>query len=140
MLSELFSYTKSDPPPDDVDSTQCTLRYLEACNQLFERGLLSHERVHNKDTTLIENVQHGYQFFCDWLDDIVKNCKVSVRLSLYDLRPFLFLYNIKQSQNLMTLTQIRKSFSLGRVSFKGSFYVHDQHDVLITIQVLNDKL
>ena len=72
VLSELFSYTKSDPPPADLDSTLCTLRYLESCNQIFEKGLLSHERVHKKDTSVIQNIEQVYGYFCDWLDNIFK--------------------------------------------------------------------
>lgn len=72
MLTELFSYTKSDPPPTDVDSTRCTLQYLESCNLLFEKGFLSHERVQNVDSKIIKNIQVGFKFFCDWLDNIIE--------------------------------------------------------------------
>ena len=45
VLTELYTYISSDPKPADVKETECTLRYLEACNLLFEKGLLSHNKV-----------------------------------------------------------------------------------------------
>ena len=59
--------------PIDVESTKCTLKYLESCNLIFEQGLLSHERVKEKDAKILINIQQGYSLLCDWLDNIVKN-------------------------------------------------------------------
>ena len=75
MLTENFSHTKSIPLPADVDSAHCTLRYLEACNLIFEKGLLSHEHVKSSDSEILENVQLGLKFFCDWLDNILESGK-----------------------------------------------------------------
>ena len=75
MLTEIFSHTKAVPPPADVDSARCTLRYLESCSLIFEKGLLSHERIMTVDSKIIENVQAGFEFFCDWLDEILENGK-----------------------------------------------------------------
>ena len=66
VLSELFSYTRPDPSPADVDWW---------CNRSFEKGLLSHEHVHKKDTSVIQSIEQGYGFFCDWLDGIFKSGK-----------------------------------------------------------------
>jgi hypothetical protein len=38
---------------------------------LFERGLLSHDRVHVKDIKVIENVKVGYSFFSGWLSNLL---------------------------------------------------------------------
>jgi hypothetical protein len=73
VLSELHSHVKSHPPPLEIESTSYTLRYLESCNLVFERGL-SHERIHTSDRKVLHNIQ-GYIFFCDWLDDILKKGK-----------------------------------------------------------------
>lgn len=32
VLTELYSYISSDPKPPDLKQTECTLKYLEACN------------------------------------------------------------------------------------------------------------
>jgi hypothetical protein len=47
-----------------------TLSYLEACNKIFERGLLSHEKVTSPGHQVILNIQEGYKFFKKWLDEI----------------------------------------------------------------------
>ena len=62
---------KCDPTPPDIESTSCTLQYLESCNLIFERGFLSHERIRKNDTKVLDNIQQGYAFYCDWLDDIL---------------------------------------------------------------------
>lgn len=51
----------------DSPSVKYTLKYLTACNMMFERGLLSHERVSSHDTKVIDNISSGYSFFSDWL-------------------------------------------------------------------------
>lgn len=75
VLTEIFSHTTSIPPPADVDSAQCTLRYLESCNKIFEKGLLSHERIKSSDSKILENIQLGFKFYCDWLDKILESGK-----------------------------------------------------------------
>ena len=47
---ELYAYIHQTPPQEDADVTSETLAYLEACNQLFERGFLSHERIRSNDS------------------------------------------------------------------------------------------
>ena len=73
VLTELNSYISQNPPPTDAPSVRCTLKYLTGCNLLFERGLLSHDRVHAKDTRVVENVTKGYSFFSDWLNSLLLN-------------------------------------------------------------------
>ena len=70
VLSELYSYSHQTPAPRDSFSTKLTLSYLEACNKIFERGLLSHDKVTSSDCQVVLNIQEGYQFFIKWLDEI----------------------------------------------------------------------
>ena len=70
VLSELYSYCHQTPTPRDSFSAKLTLSYLEACNKVFERGLLSHDKVTSSDCKVILNIQEGYQFFTKWLDEI----------------------------------------------------------------------
>ena len=72
-MTELHSYITQNPPPTDTPSVQCTLKYLNGCNMLFEQGLLSHDRVHAKDVKVIENIKVGYSFFSDWLRNLLLN-------------------------------------------------------------------
>lgn len=66
------SYITQNPPPADTPSVQRTLKYLTVCN-IFERGLLSHDRVHIKDVKVIENIKVGYSFFSGWLSNLLLN-------------------------------------------------------------------
>ena len=70
VLSELYSYAHQEITPRDSFSTKVTLSYLEACNKIFEQGLLSHEKVTSSDHQVVLNIQEGYQFFMKWLDEI----------------------------------------------------------------------
>ena len=60
VLTELFSYTKSD--------LLMLTQHIVHFNLLFEKGFLSHEQVQNVDSKII---QVGFKFFCDWLDNII---------------------------------------------------------------------
>ena len=68
VLTELFHYVSQSPPPSDTPNVKCTLHYLEACNKLFERGLLSHERVTSEKCELLRNIDEGMSFFHKWLN------------------------------------------------------------------------
>ena len=50
----------------DVAASTKTGEYLDACNLLFEQGLLSHHRVNNKDSSVLENIKKGMSFFEQW--------------------------------------------------------------------------
>ena len=39
------------------------LSFLEACNKIFEQGLLSHDKVTACDSQVLTNIKEGYQFF-----------------------------------------------------------------------------
>lgn len=44
--------------------------YLEACNLLFEQGLLSHDRIRSMDSDVLKNIDKGYSYFTAWLDSL----------------------------------------------------------------------
>ena len=72
VLSELQTYSQSVP---EAKSTMTTLEYLQACNNLFERGFLSHKKVATVDCEVLSNISKGLQFFQRWLDDIYAKSK-----------------------------------------------------------------
>ena len=81
VLSELHSYSHQTPAPRDSFSAKLALSYLEACNKIFERGLLSHDKVTSSDCQVVLNIQEGYKFFTEWLDEIYEtgvSCDMSV--------------------------------------------------------------
>jgi len=49
-----------------VEASTKTGEYLDACNLLFEKRLLSHRRVNNKDGSVLENIKKGMSFFEQW--------------------------------------------------------------------------
>ena len=72
---ELYAYVHQTPPPEDTDVTSETLAYLEACNQLFEQGFLSHGRIRNQDSEILRNINKGYSYFSGWLTSILQKGK-----------------------------------------------------------------
>ena len=53
----------------DVEASTKTGEYLDACNLLFEQGLLSYRRVNNKDSSVLKNIKQGMSFFEQWCAD-----------------------------------------------------------------------
>ena len=50
-----------------------TANFLEACNNLFEAGILSHKTVKKTDKTVLDNMQKGQQFFETWLTGLLSS-------------------------------------------------------------------
>ena len=55
-------------PPYDSESVQQTRDYLEACNLLFEQGMLSHKQIKDMQSEVISNIRNGFKFFTNWYD------------------------------------------------------------------------
>ena len=53
-----------------------TAAYLDACNLLFEQGLLSRRRINNRDSLVLANIRRGMSFFEEWgaAHDDTGNC------------------------------------------------------------------
>ena len=75
MLSELRSHSQE---VHSANSTVCTLKYLEACNHLFEKGFLSSKQVSNTNREVICSIEKGFGFFTNWLDGIFEKSKCIV--------------------------------------------------------------
>ena len=56
-----------DPLPGDAASVSETLKYLEACSLLFEKGFLSHNKVDSINCEVLQNIEKGYRHFSDWI-------------------------------------------------------------------------
>jgi hypothetical protein len=54
-------------------SIQMTVNFLEACNNLFESGILSNEVVKQQDTTILGNMKKGLHFFETWLTNLLSD-------------------------------------------------------------------
>ena len=66
-LKEYFENHKNDK------RLMNTIQYLDACNKLFERGLLSHEKISVGQRNVIELMEDGFWFFVGWCDDAILN-------------------------------------------------------------------
>ncbi|XP_065889322.1 uncharacterized protein [Dysidea avara] len=76
VLGELHWYINQQPSPADAGTAMETLEYLEACNLLFERGFLSHDRVRSTSAEVLQNINNGFSYFTNWLDSLLtKNPK-----------------------------------------------------------------
>lgn len=52
-----------------------TAEYLEACNLLFEQGILSHSIVDNENSQVLKNMKQGFSYFSEWYDEMVAASK-----------------------------------------------------------------
>ena len=66
VLSELYKYCNHTPAPSDTASVQLSLKYLEACNKLFENGFLSHSKIVSIQSPVLQSIQEGYSYFTSW--------------------------------------------------------------------------
>ncbi|XP_044170712.1 uncharacterized protein LOC122954816 [Acropora millepora] len=66
VIAELSEYTHNNPA--DAENVKKAIEYLEACRQLFERGILSHEKVTTDQSIVLQNMSDGYAFFVGWAD------------------------------------------------------------------------
>ncbi len=72
VMGELQSYLHpaNGIRPHDYDSVSPCLKYLQACNKIFENGFLSHDRITTPQSPVLGNIHNGYQFFVDWFDTL----------------------------------------------------------------------
>ena len=70
MLSELYRYVSENTTASDTASVKLTLKYLEACNKMFEKGLLSHKRITSVDSEVLTSINTGFQYFVSWHKDL----------------------------------------------------------------------
>ena len=79
VLGELQWYIQQHPKPDDADTTSEVLKYLEACNLLFEQGFLSHSRIRSLDSQVLKNIDQGFSYFAEWLNSILAKGMYSIQ-------------------------------------------------------------
>jgi hypothetical protein len=70
VLSELYNYIITNHDAEDVASVTNTLKYLESCHKIFERGFLSHCKVTSMDCEVLKSIDDAYKFFTDWINQL----------------------------------------------------------------------
>ena len=68
MISALKGYSESAQQTPDAASTKLTADYLQPCNVIFENGILSKKMLKGINSTVIENIKDGFQFFVDYIE------------------------------------------------------------------------
>ena len=53
-------------------SINMTANYLSACNELFERGILSNRTIRQSNTSCMDDILKGHRFFEEWLDSLMQ--------------------------------------------------------------------
>ena len=72
VLAELQGYVNTVPPPEDVLTVNAAVKFLQACNALFERGLLSkHGWINSTPNPITNSITKGYTFFSNWYDQLL---------------------------------------------------------------------
>ena len=70
VLAELQEYASQEPAPRDAPVVMETVRYLQACHQMFERGILGKKVfVKSMESPILKNMDSGYHYFSHWLDE-----------------------------------------------------------------------
>lgn len=65
----MFDYSCSlHYSPPYAANVALTVQYLEACNKMFERGILGHVRIWSGESVILHNMEEGYKFFCTWIN------------------------------------------------------------------------
>ena len=70
VLAELKEYQATNQNDRPV---YYTIQYLDACNKLFEQGLLSHKKIKVRDQEILAKMEEGFLFFMGWCDEAIIN-------------------------------------------------------------------
>jgi len=73
VMGELFHHISQNPT--DILETKTTLKYLESCHSIFEKGFLSHDRIFSMDAGIITSINKGYSFFTQWHSSLINKGK-----------------------------------------------------------------
>ena len=57
----------------EKDYHLATLEFLQACNSLFEEGILSHKVIKSSTSPVLQNMTAGFNFFEAWHKDVSCN-------------------------------------------------------------------
>ena len=92
VLAELKKYLDSNPA--DAAATLLTVQFLEALNEMFEEGFLSHKQIDSLSSPVLLKMSSGYQFFTAWLNSLLAEGEFlllcAIYMYMYHLMPFLY--------------------------------------------------
>ena len=56
------------------ESHAAAAEYLEACNKIFERGVLSHSKIAHLQSPALMNMHSGFSYFQQWHHHLQETC------------------------------------------------------------------
>ena len=59
MISALQEHARKAPQPADAALVEMTANYLQACHLIFEKGILSHLTITERNQQVLENIKKG---------------------------------------------------------------------------------
>ena len=69
VLTELHSFVATVPRPVGANEAECILKFLEACNLMFENGFLSHDKVSVSNKQVLATLIKGMSSFASgWME------------------------------------------------------------------------
>lgn len=67
MITAIEGMASKDP---SCDAHVATAKFLRACSNIFEDGILSHAKINSMQSKPIKNMETGYHFFEQWKNDL----------------------------------------------------------------------
>ena len=58
----------------NCQSHAAAVEYLEACNKIFERGILSHSKIAHVQSPALMNMHSGFSYFQQWHRHLQETC------------------------------------------------------------------
>ena len=72
VISEIKEFIQTNP--NDKCSLELTVQYLQACNKMFENGILSHTAIKSADSVVLHNIDEGFHFL--WAGVTMPYCNI----------------------------------------------------------------
>ena len=76
-MSELKEHAHCHPGDDAA--VKMVIKYLQALNNMFERGILGNKvRVFDVNGSTIQRMENGFNFFSQWMDELVSQGIITI--------------------------------------------------------------
>ena len=135
MISALKDYSETEPPTPDAAMVMKTAEYLEACNLIFERGILSKKIIRSMESPVIHNIKKGFQFFTDWYKKHQRTGNLMQHYLLFSLSIHSFAHSglDKIYGNILIIASIQRPLCMNYFGFKILKYSHAMYMYLSTV-------
>ena len=87
VIAELTTHIQLVQQLEISKYDSATLEYLKATRNIFEYGLLSHDKVTDGDALPLQNISEGLQYFEAWCDEAISHGNIHVHDCFYLMPP-----------------------------------------------------